>query len=145
MKFTSTTSEPVCMGSLIWSLGVTIFPSKLTRGELYAVRASGFKFSPLYRSGYIISTTLTLFTSYPPILSVTTRTSSWGWMIPILSLSEKPSTCGASFLALFYSKLLSSVDSRAIDITLEGREPVLLGAAKMTLIVPRGGLEEASL
>ena len=65
-------------------------------------------------------------------------------MVPILSSSEKSSTCGASFLALFGFELLSSVDSRATDITLEEQEPVLPGAAKMTLIIPRGGLEEAS-
>ena len=58
MKSTSITSERVCMGSLIWPLGVTAFPSKLTKGESYAVRSSGFKFSPLYKSGYITSTAL---------------------------------------------------------------------------------------
>ena len=36
-------------------------------------------------------------------------------------------------------------DRRAIDITLDGHDPVLLGAAKMTLIVPKGGLEGISL
>ena len=71
MKSTSTISEPVYMGSLIWPLGVTVFPSKLTKGESYAIRSSGFRFSPLYKSGYITSTVLpwstnTLFTSNPP-------------------------------------------------------------------------------
>ena len=37
------------------------------------------------------------------------------------------------------------MESQATDITLEGQELVLPGAAKMTLIVPRGCLEEASL
>ena len=32
-----------------------------------------------------------------------------------------------------------------IDIILEGQDPVLPGVTKMTFIVPRGGLEEASL
>ena len=32
--------------------------------------------------------------------------------------------------------------SRATDITLEGREPVLPGAVKMTLMTPISGLEE---
>ena len=32
--------------------------------------------------------------------------------------------------------------SQATDITLEGHEPVLPGAAKITFIVPMGGLKE---
>ena len=40
---------------------------------------------------------------------------------------------------------MSSEDRRAIDITLDGHDPVLLGATKITLIVPRGGLEGVSL
>ena len=43
-------------------------------------------------------------------------------------------------LALFDSLESSSGYRRATDITLEGHDPVLPGAAKMTLIVPRGGL-----
>ena len=75
MKSTSTNFEPVYIGSLIWPLGITVSFSKLTRGESYAVRSSDFKFSLLYRSGYIISIALpwftnTLFTSYP---------LSWVW------------------------------------------------------------------
>ena len=58
MKSTSTTSEPVYMGSLFRPFGVMVFPSKLTKGESYVVRSSGFKFSLLYKSGYIISTAL---------------------------------------------------------------------------------------
>ena len=34
IKSTSTTSEPVCTGNLTWPFGITIFPSKLTKGEL---------------------------------------------------------------------------------------------------------------
>ena len=95
MKFASTISELVYIGNLIWPLGMSVFPLKLTRGESLAVRSLGFKFRLLYRSGYIISTTLpwstnTLFTSYPHILRVTTKVSSWGWMVPILSFSENP-------------------------------------------------------
>ena len=150
MKSTLTTSEPVYMSSLICPFGVTVFPSKLTKGESYAVRSSGFRFSPLYRSGYITSTALpwstsTLFTSNPPILSVITRASSWGWMVPILSSSENPGTDEAPFLDLLDSRSLSSVESRAIDITLEGKGPVLPGAARMTFIVPIGGLKDMSL
>ena len=48
-------------------------------------------------------------------------------------------------LAFFGSKFESSTDSRAIDIILEGQDPVLPRDAKMTFIVPKGGLEEASL
>ena len=50
-----------------------------------------------------------------------------------------------SILALFSSGLESSTGSRVTDITLEGQDPALPRAAKMTLIVLRGGLEEASL
>ena len=35
---------------------------------------------------------------------------------------------------------MSPEDKRAMDITLDGQDPVLLGAAKMTLIVPKGGV-----
>ena len=38
-----------------------------------------------------------------------------------------------------------SEDRRATDITLDGHDPVLSGAVKITLIVPRGGLEGISL
>ena len=48
-------------------------------------------------------------------------------------------------MALLGSELLLSAGNRATDITLEGQEPVLPGAAKMTLIIPKGGLEESSL
>ena len=128
---------------------MTAFPSKLTRGESYTVKSSGLKFSSLYRSGYIISTplpwlTITLFTSYPLILSVTTKASLWGCMVPILSSFEKLSAGWISTIALFGSRLLYSADSRVTDITLEGQESILPGVAKMTLIIPRGGLEEAS-
>ena len=37
---------------------------------------------------------------------------------------------------------MCSAGSRATDITLEGREPVLPSAAKMTLMTPISGLEE---
>ena len=40
---------------------------------------------------------------------------------------------------------MSPEDRRATDIILDGQDPVLPGAAKMTLIVPKGGLEEISL
>ena len=36
-------------------------------------------------------------------------------------------------------------DRRATDITLDRLDPVLPGAAKITLIVPRGGLDGVSL
>ena len=54
-------------------------------------------------------------------------------------------TRGRSNLALFGSRLVSSEGRRATDITLDGYNPVLPGAAKITLIVPRGGLEGVSL
>ena len=66
-------------------------------------------------------------------------------MVPILSPFEKPRTDRISILALFGSELLLSAGNRATNITLEGQEPILLGAAKMTLIVPKGGLKESPL
>ena len=39
---------------------------------------------------------------------------------------------------------MSPKDRRAMDITLDGQDLVLLGATKMTLIVPKRGLEETS-
>ena len=87
---------------------------------------------------------ITLFTSYPPILNVTTRASSWGCMVPTLSSSEKPNTNGTPILALLGIELDSSAGERDTDITLEGRDPVLPGAAKIMFVVPRRSLEEAS-
>ena len=40
---------------------------------------------------------------------------------------------------------MSHEDRRTIDITLDGQDPVFPSAAKMTLIVPKGGFEETSL
>ena len=40
---------------------------------------------------------------------------------------------------------MSPEDRRDTDITLDGKDPVLPGATKMTLIVPKGGLEGISL
>ena len=40
---------------------------------------------------------------------------------------------------------MSPEDRRATDIILDGHDPVLPGTAKITLIVPKGGLEGISL
>ena len=40
---------------------------------------------------------------------------------------------------------MSSEDRQATDITLDGHDPVLPSAAKITLIVLRGGFEGVSL
>ena len=40
---------------------------------------------------------------------------------------------------------MSLEDRRATDITLDGHDPVLPGAVKMTLIVPKKGFERTSL
>ena len=40
---------------------------------------------------------------------------------------------------------MSPEDRRATDIILDGHDPILLGAAKITLIVPKEGLEGISL
>ena len=61
-----------------------------------------------------------------------------------MSSSEKLNDGHTSTLALFGLELMSSAESLATDITLKGREPVIPGAAKMTLIVPNGGLKGAS-
>ena len=122
--------------------------SKLTKGELQLLKSLDFKPSPLKRSGYIISaahpwSTITLFTSYPPILRVTTRVSSCGCMVPYFSASEKLNTRGTFVLILFDTELGSSSKYWDIDIILEWQDPVLLGAANMTFMVPRGGYDAA--
>ena len=66
-------------------------------------------------------------------------------MVPSLSSSEKLNDDWILILALFGSKFESLANSQAIDIILERQDPVLLRAANMTFIVPKGGLEEASL
>ena len=50
-------------------------------------------------------------------------------------------TNGSSTLALFGFGLVSLEDKRATNIILDGHDPILPGAAKITLIVPKGGLE----
>ena len=54
-------------------------------------------------------------------------------------------TNDSSTLALFGSLLVSPEDRRATYIILDGHDPILPGAAKITLIVPKGGLEGISL
>ena len=80
--------------------------------------------------------------SCPPILRVTTKALSCGWMVPILFSSKKLNGGRTSILALFGSEWKSSDDSLATDITLEGWEQILPSSAKMTLMVPSEGLEE---
>ena len=63
-------------------------------------------------------------------------------MVLTLSSSEKLIVGWFSTLALFGSSFEPSVGNWATDITLEGWEPVPSRAVKMTLIVPKGGLEE---
>ena len=64
-------------------------------------------------------------------------------MVSVLSSSEKPKVGWISTLALFGFETPSLDDNRATDITLEGQDPVLLEAAKMILIIPKGGPEVA--
>ena len=54
-------------------------------------------------------------------------------------------TRGHYCLALFGSRQMSSEGKRATDSTLDEHDPIQPGAAKITLIVPRGGLEGVSL
>ena len=58
---------------------------------------------------------------------------------------REPHDQGRSTLTLFDSWLVPSKDRRATDITLDELDLVLPGAAKITLIVPRGGLKGVSL
>ena len=51
--------------------------------------------------------------------------------------------CPLFVFVRFGSCLASSADAAEINITLEGQDPVLPGATKITLIVPSGGLDEA--
>ena len=64
-------------------------------------------------------------------------------MVPTLFSSEKLNVSQTSTLAFFGLGLELSACGRVTNVTLEGYEPILLVAAKMTLIVPKGGLEEA--
>ena len=64
--------------------------------------------------------TSTLFTLYHSILRVTTRSSSCGYKVPILSSSKKLNAGQTSTLLLFGSGDEPSVGGRAIDITLDG-------------------------
>ena len=64
-------------------------------------------------------------------------------MVPILSSFEKLNEGRISILALFGSELESSAGDLATNITVKGWKPVLLNAAKMTLIVPNEGFGRA--
>jgi len=64
-------------------------------------------------------------------------------MVLTLFSSEKLNASRTSSLALFDFGLGSSTCGQATDITLEGCEPILLGATKMTLIILKGSFEEA--
>ena len=66
-------------------------------------------------------------------------------MVPTLSSSEKFNADWILIIALFGSEFESLADSRMTNIILEGQDSVLPKAMKMTFIVPKGGLEEASL
>ena len=65
-------------------------------------------------------------------------------MVPTLSSSEKPNTNGMPILALLGIELDSSAGQRDTDITLEGQDPVLPEAAKITFVVPKESLKEES-
>ena len=66
-------------------------------------------------------------------------------MVPTLSSFEKINASWIFTLALFGLEFESSADSQVTDIILEGQDLVLPRVAKMMFIVPKGGLEEASL
>ena len=81
---------------------------------------------------------ITLLISKPTICKVTTSALLWGWIVPSLSTSENPKT-GCSYSLIFLSGLPSSstFDCGDIVITPLIESGSFLGAAKMTLIVPR--------
>ena len=64
-------------------------------------------------------------------------------MVPFLSTSEKLNSSGTFILTLFGIELESSSEQQHTNIILEGQDPILLGAANMTFMVPRGGLGAA--
>ena len=64
---------------------------------------------------------------------------SCGCEVPILSSSEKLKAGRTSTLLLFGLGVKSSVNGRSMDIALDGKEPVLPGVAKITLMVPSWG------
>lgn len=150
MNSTSTASLPICTGSLIIPLGVTILPLNPTNGESYLLKSSGFKFNLLYKSGYMISALLpsstnNLFTPYLPIWKVTTRASSWGWKVPTLSLSEKPKVSYTFAITFLDSRTCSfSSDLNAMDMILEEGPTSWLGVTRITLMVPNDGHGTAS-
>ena len=61
-------------------------------------------------------------------------------MVPILFSSEKLNKGRISSLAFFGSEWESLASDLVTNITLEEREHILPGVAKMTLIVPKEGL-----
>ena len=66
-------------------------------------------------------------------------------LVPTLSLPEKLKVGRTSTLLLFGLGVKSLSNGQSMDITRDGKEPVLPKAAKIMLIVPSGGLEEVSL
>ena len=66
-------------------------------------------------------------------------------LVPTLSLSKKLKVGRTSTLLLFGLGVKSLSNGRSMDITHDGKEPVLPKAAKIMLIIPSRGLEEVSL
>ena len=64
-------------------------------------------------------------------------------MVPCLFASEKLNTSGTFILTRFGIELESSSEQRDTNIILEGQDPVFPGAANMTFMVPKGGLDVA--
>ena len=64
---------------------------------------------------------------------------------PTLSSSEKLKVGWVLILSRLNSGTASSVHGRAMDITQGEHVPILPEVAMITLMVPRGGLEEDSL
>ena len=64
--------------------------------------------------------------------------------VPTLSSSEKLKAGHNSILLLLESGIRIFANGQSIDITLDGWEPVLPRVVRITLIIPKSGLEEAS-
>ena len=64
-------------------------------------------------------------------------------MVPYLSTFEKLNTSGTFILTCFGIGLESSSEQQDTDIILEGQDLVLPGAANMTFMVLREGLDAA--
>ena len=137
------------MGSLIWPLGMTGFPSKLTRGDCRPLGPRISNSDPCIGRGTLFQRRCLGL----PVLSLHhipyPESDYQGILMGLdgsnLILVRESQNRLDVHLGSFQPALESSTGSRATDITLDGKDPVLPRATKMTLIVPRWGLGGVSL